>query len=123
MRRTAQAAPKEKPQQRVATEEIQIFVKNLNGKTMTVMVSPADTVESLQDKIQEKTGIPPAEQRLLFGGKQLSPERILADYNIQKENTLHLGACGHSILALGRGLTLSFCVVLRLRGGFIFSID
>lgn len=90
LRRSARATPKEVPQ-RASTEEVQIFVKNLNGKSMAIMVSPSDTVESLRNKVEAKTGIPPSEQRLLYGGKQLSPERILADYNIQKESTLHLG--------------------------------
>ncbi|KAH7919628.1 ubiquitin [Leucogyrophana mollusca] len=79
-------------------EEVQIFVRNLNGKTMTIMISPSDTVETLSKKIQEKTGIPAAEQRILYGGKQLVPEKILSDYSIKKESTLHL--------------------VLRLRGGY-----
>lgn len=73
-------------------EEVQIFVRNLNGKTMTVMVATSDTVESLLQKVEEKTGIPPSEQRILFAGKQLEPGRILADYNVEKESTLHLGA-------------------------------
>jgi hypothetical protein len=71
--------------------EVQIFVKNLNGKTMALMISPTDTVESLMKKVQERTDIPPSEQRILYGGKQLVPEKILADYNISKESTLHLG--------------------------------
>ena len=73
-------------------EEVQIFVRNLNGKTMTVMVATSDTVESLLQKVEEKTGIPPSEQRILYAGKQLEPGRILADYNVEKESTLHLGA-------------------------------
>ena len=58
---------------------------------MAIMISPSDTVDSLQKKVEEKTGIPPSQQRLLYGGKQLVPERILADYNITKESTIHLG--------------------------------
>lgn len=70
---------------------MQIFVKNLNGQSMAIMVAPSDTVETLQKKVEGKTGIPPSQQRLLYGGKQLVPNKVLADYNIQKESTLHLG--------------------------------
>ena len=78
---------------------MQVFVKTLSGKTISVECEPDESIESLKAKIMEKEGVPPDQQRIIFGGKQLDAQKNLSDYDIDDDDTLHL--------------------VLRLRGGII----
>jgi ubiquitin len=82
---------------------MQLFVKTLTGKTVSIEIEEGESIEDVKAKIAEKEGIPPEQQRIIFGGQQLQDGKTVDDYNIGDDATLHL--------------------VLRLRGGLKNILD
>ncbi|KAL6118467.1 nedd8 [Pungitius sinensis] len=77
-----------------------IKVKTLTGKEIEIDIEPTDKVERIKERVEEKEGIPPQQQRLIYSGKQMNDEKTAADYKIQGGSVLHL------VLALRGGRTL-----------------
>lgn len=73
-------------------DSFQVFVKTLQGETVTLEIMPFETVKNVKRKIQDKEGIPVDEQRLLLNGKQLECDRTVKSYDVQKGSTLHVAA-------------------------------
>ncbi|XP_016098462.1 NEDD8 isoform X2 [Sinocyclocheilus grahami] len=75
-------------------------LETLTGKEIEIDIEPTDKVERIKERVEEKEGIPPQQQRLIYSGKQMNDEKTAADYKIQGGSVLHL------VLALRGGQNL-----------------
>ncbi|KXL44307.1 hypothetical protein M433DRAFT_68429 [Acidomyces richmondensis BFW] len=65
-------------------------VRTLTGKEIELDIEPSDTVTRIKERVEEREGIPPVQQRLIYGGKQMADDKTALEYNLEGGATLHL---------------------------------